>query len=78
MCDAPVVSMQLLTHFLNKEFRAWLIEECMLNLEAMSKDQTKKQFAKYIVLLIWSNAMVTYTLFSCITDSSRISTQVSY
>ncbi|KAG8733006.1 hypothetical protein FRC10_000490 [Ceratobasidium sp. 414] len=30
------------------EFRTWLVEECKLNPETMSKDMTKKQFAKFV------------------------------
>ncbi|KAG8776773.1 hypothetical protein FRC12_000700 [Ceratobasidium sp. 428] len=30
------------------EFRTWLVEECKLNPETMSKDATKKQFAKFV------------------------------
>ncbi|KAI0314579.1 hypothetical protein OF83DRAFT_437027 [Amylostereum chailletii] len=30
------------------EFRAWLVEEQMLNPENMSKDQTRKEFAKFM------------------------------
>jgi len=31
-----------------QEFRAWLVEERLLNPEAMPKDQTKKEFAKFV------------------------------
>lgn len=30
-----------------EEFRTWLIEERMINPEVLSKDQTKKEFAKF-------------------------------
>ncbi|KAA1476960.1 hypothetical protein DENSPDRAFT_785847 [Dentipellis sp. KUC8613] len=30
-----------------QEFRAWLVEERMMNPETMSKDQTKKEFLKF-------------------------------
>lgn len=30
------------------EFRTWLVEERMINPEILSKDQTKKQFAKFV------------------------------
>lgn len=32
----------------DQEFRAWLVEERMLNPETMSKDQTKKEFARFV------------------------------
>ncbi|TFY79919.1 hypothetical protein EWM64_g4093 [Hericium alpestre] len=31
-----------------QEFRAWLVEERMMNPETMSKDQTKKEFLKFV------------------------------
>ncbi|THH16560.1 hypothetical protein EW146_g4109 [Bondarzewia mesenterica] len=31
-----------------QEFRAWLVEERMMNPETMSKDQTKKEFARFV------------------------------
>lgn len=31
-----------------EEFRAWLVEECKINPETISKDQTKKQFARFV------------------------------
>ncbi|KAF8578464.1 hypothetical protein K439DRAFT_1417109 [Ramaria rubella] len=31
-----------------EEFRAWLVEECKVNPETISKDQTKKQFARFV------------------------------
>lgn len=31
-----------------QEFRAWLIEEKMVNREALSKDQEKKLFAQFV------------------------------
>ncbi|KAF8515317.1 hypothetical protein BU17DRAFT_76838 [Hysterangium stoloniferum] len=30
------------------EFRSWLVEECKTNPEIMSKEQTKKQFARFV------------------------------
>ncbi|CAE6456766.1 unnamed protein product [Rhizoctonia solani] len=30
------------------EFRTWLVEECKMNPESLSKDATKKQFARFI------------------------------
>ncbi|KAG9123322.1 hypothetical protein FRC07_015098 [Ceratobasidium sp. 392] len=30
------------------EFRTWLVEECKINPETLSKDATKKQFAKFV------------------------------
>ena len=30
------------------EFRTWLVEERMVNPETMSKDQTKKEFARFV------------------------------
>ncbi|KAF8671660.1 hypothetical protein RHS04_08154 [Rhizoctonia solani] len=30
------------------EFRTWLVEECKMNPESMSKDATKKQFARFV------------------------------
>ena len=30
------------------EFRAWLVEERMINPETISKDQTKKEFARFV------------------------------
>lgn len=30
------------------EFRAWLVEERVINPETMSKDLTKKEFAKFV------------------------------
>ncbi|KAI0686267.1 hypothetical protein BC835DRAFT_1535780 [Cytidiella melzeri] len=38
------------TDLYNKEpeFRAWLVEERMINPETISKDQTKKEFAKFV------------------------------
>lgn len=30
------------------EFRTWLVEERMINPETMSKDLTKKEFAKFV------------------------------
>ena len=30
------------------EFRTWLVEERMINPETMSKDQTKKEFARFV------------------------------
>ena len=32
----------------DQEFRAWLVEERMLNPETMSEDQTKKEFARFV------------------------------
>ncbi|EIM80864.1 uncharacterized protein STEHIDRAFT_162627 [Stereum hirsutum FP-91666 SS1] len=32
----------------DQEFRAWLVEERMLNPETMTKDQTKKEFARFV------------------------------
>jgi hypothetical protein len=32
----------------SQEFRAWLIEERMMNRETMSKEQEKKQFAIFV------------------------------
>lgn len=31
-----------------QEFRAWLVEERMLNPETISKDQNKKEFARFV------------------------------
>ena len=31
-----------------QEFRAWLVEERMINPETISKDQTKKEFARFV------------------------------
>ena len=31
-----------------QEFRAWLVEERMINPETITKDQTKKEFAKFV------------------------------
>ncbi|KIJ51272.1 hypothetical protein M422DRAFT_157818 [Sphaerobolus stellatus SS14] len=31
-----------------EEFRTWLVEECKINPETMSKEQTKKQFSKFV------------------------------
>jgi len=31
-----------------QEFRAWLVEERKMNPERMSKDQNKKEFARFI------------------------------
>lgn len=30
------------------EFRAWLVEERIINPETISKDQTRKEFAKFV------------------------------
>lgn len=35
-------------HDKDAEFRAWLVEERMVNPETMSKDVTKREFAKFI------------------------------
>ena len=35
-------------HDKDAEFRAWLVEERKINPETMSKDATKKEFAKFI------------------------------
>lgn len=32
----------------DQEFRAWLLEEAKINPESISKDQTRKQFAKFV------------------------------
>jgi len=34
--------------FYNQEFRAWLIEEKMVNRETLSKDQEKKLFLRFV------------------------------
>ena len=31
-----------------QEFRAWLVEERKINPETISKDQTKKEFARFV------------------------------
>jgi hypothetical protein len=31
-----------------EEFRAWLVEECKINPEIMNKEQTRKQFARFV------------------------------
>jgi len=31
-----------------EEYRAWLVEECKINPETISKDQNKKQFARFV------------------------------
>jgi hypothetical protein len=31
-----------------QEFRAWLVEERMINPETISKEQTKKEFARFV------------------------------
>lgn len=31
-----------------EEYKTWLVEECKINPETLSKDQTKKYFARYM------------------------------
>ena len=50
-CHRPVDFNVFLSYSLytkDAEFRAWLVEERMINPETITKDQTKKEFARFM------------------------------
>ena len=52
MCISTIVTIFLTDsrslYTKEQEFRAWLVEERMINPETITKDQTKKEFAKFV------------------------------
>ncbi len=56
------------------EFRAWLVEERKMNPERMSKDQDKKEFARFVEDYNTGPSCLTFTSSSLITGSNMTAT----